>query len=197
MQYRSEFPYLNWQFIVFGHNEHEIKAAEQMAQELNMTFQTKLSNNDSFSPVKDMDLVRKEMASGVASRAEYKKKYGKSYSQRTCLLLWSYPQMNFDGRMLGCCENYKGDYGNVFQDGLLECLNNEKMNYARQMLLGHEKSREDIPCTRCSVYKGMNEMGIWIKKEDIVRKDLEMLNGIAKRKDMIRDTEKAGEGQVR
>ena len=34
--YGSEFPRLNWQFIVFGHNEHEIELAKIKAKELNI-----------------------------------------------------------------------------------------------------------------------------------------------------------------
>jgi MoaA/NifB/PqqE/SkfB family radical SAM enzyme len=39
--HRSEFPRLRWQFIVFGHNEHELPKARRMAQELEMEFYVK------------------------------------------------------------------------------------------------------------------------------------------------------------
>src|SRR5216684_1330747 len=40
---RSAFPLLYWQFVVFGHNEHEIQAARAMAAERGMEFVPKLS----------------------------------------------------------------------------------------------------------------------------------------------------------
>jgi len=36
--YRSPFPALLWQYVAFGHNEHEITRAREMAQELDMAF---------------------------------------------------------------------------------------------------------------------------------------------------------------
>ena len=64
-----------------------------------------------------------------------------------CHGLWDLPQVNWDGKMLGCCVNYWGDFGgNVFRDGLLATINGDKMRYARDMLLGHRSARDDIPC---------------------------------------------------
>jgi MoaA/NifB/PqqE/SkfB family radical SAM enzyme len=64
-RYRSEFPRLRWQFIVFGHNEHELALARRMAQELGMEFGVKLSWDDGFSPVTDKEAVRRETRNGA------------------------------------------------------------------------------------------------------------------------------------
>jgi hypothetical protein len=70
-----------------------------------------------------------------------------------CLQLWNLPQINWDGKMLGCCRNYWGDFGgNAFRDGLTAAVMSEKMTYARQMLMGEKPPREDIPCTTCDLY---------------------------------------------
>lgn len=170
-KYKSEFPLLTWQFIAFGHNEHEIQAARQMAKDLNMFFYLKLSWADlyteTFSPIKDKNLVRKETGLGVSSRREYLEKTGKEYMDRICMQLWRQPQINFDGKVLGCCVNYWGDFGNAFKDGLVEALNNEKINYARQMLLGKKEARQDIPCATCRFYKSMKKIAAWIKPSEV------------------------------
>jgi len=172
-KYKSELPVLTWQFIIFGHNTHEIGPARQMAKDLNMLFFLKLSYDDLytdlFSPVKDADrdLIRRETGLGVSDRKEYLEKTGKEYMERMCAQLWLRPQINFDGKVFGCCVNYWGDFGNAFQEGLSKCLNNEKMNYARQMLLGLKESREDIPCTICKFYKSRKKRADWIKPDDI------------------------------
>jgi len=44
-QYGTEYPELLWQFIVFGHNEHELPQARALAAELNMKFKPKLTVN--------------------------------------------------------------------------------------------------------------------------------------------------------
>ncbi|MFC1703199.1 cupin domain-containing protein [Candidatus Omnitrophota bacterium] len=171
-QYKSRYPILTWQFIAFGHNEHEIAKARAMADELNMLFYVKLSwddfYTDAFSPVKNTELVRKESGLGAASRDEFLERYGQDYSLKCgCLELWTQPQINYDGKALGCSVNFWGDYGNVFKDGLQEILNNEKMSYAREVLMGRREIRSDIPCAQCKRYKTIQERNDWVTDRDI------------------------------
>lgn len=161
-KYQSKHPLLNWQFVVFGHNEHEIPLARKLASELNMKFYLKLSWDSKFSPIRDQEFVRKE--TGVTSREEFKQKYGVAYKQEICHQLWEQPQINWDGKVLGCCRNFWGDFGgNAFKDGLLKSLNNENIRYARDMLLGKKVAREDIPCATCSIYLGMRDDNTWLR----------------------------------
>ena len=67
-QYRSGFPILRWQFIVFGHNEHEIAAARKLAGEFGMIFVPKLSWDDDVSPIRDRELVQIQMRTKEISR---------------------------------------------------------------------------------------------------------------------------------
>jgi len=172
-KYKSRYPKLKWQFIAFGHNEHEISQARRMAAELNMDFKVKLSWGDlydtgDFSPVKNSEMIRRETGLGVANRNEYKKKYGKDYLTKICCLeMWHNPQINYDGKVLGCSLNYWDDYGNAFKEGLKESLNNERIDYARAMLMGTEESRADIPCTECKVYKSMQETNDWLTEKEV------------------------------
>ncbi len=163
-QHRSDYPQLTWQFVVFGHNEHEIPTAKQLASDLGMKFCLKLSWDAGFSPIRDQEFVKKEV--GATSRDEFRKKYGADYIQGICHLLWDAPQINWDGKVLGCCRNIWGDFGreNAFEDGLLNSINSEKIEYARGMLLGKKVAREDIPCTTCSIYLGMRADGKWLQR---------------------------------
>ena len=165
-KYNSQLPFLRWQFVVFGHNEHEITKARQMAQELGMSFYLKLSGS-TFSPVKNKELIRSESGTGAATREEYRQKFGRDYVRDICIQLWVQPAINFDGKVSGCCVNYWGGFGNVFEEGLLNILNSEKMNYARQMLLGEKKERSNIPCTACKIYQNIKQDKAWIKKSEI------------------------------
>jgi MoaA/NifB/PqqE/SkfB family radical SAM enzyme len=176
-RYNSRYPILRWQFIPFEHNEQEIRKAKAMAVDLDMTFNLKLSFEDlytnSFFSIKNVELIRKETDLGVASRKEFREKYGKEYVLRNCCLqMWIDPQINYDGRVLGCSVNFWGDYGNAFKDGLIQCLNNEKMNYAREMLMGKRKSKIDIPCINCQSYKRMKENKKWITDKEIYTKKI-------------------------
>lgn len=161
-RYRSSLPRLRWQFIVFGHNEHEILLARQMAAQLNMEFYLKLAWDD-FSPVKNRKSLEGLSPRMVCDRKEYRERFGKVYlAEKICSQLWLSPQVNVDGRVLGCAVNYWQDYGNAFEEDLTGILNSERMNYARAMLMGKKPAKADIPCTRCSIYKEMAKSEAWL-----------------------------------
>lgn len=161
--YKSEYPNLTWQFVVFGHNEHEIPLARQMAKDLGMEFRPKLNWDRKFSPVRNKKFVRDQIGKDFASREEYKEKYNTDYSNSICDQLWNQPQINWDGRVLGCCRNFWGDFkGNAFTEGLVTSLNNEPMRYAREMLQGTKPARQDIPCTTCDIYLDRRARGRWL-----------------------------------
>ncbi|MFH0826793.1 MAG: SPASM domain-containing protein [Candidatus Omnitrophota bacterium] len=167
-KYRTLLPLLRWQFVPFGFNEHEIETARELAKKLKMIFYIKLSWNENYRPVTNKDLVRNATELRVASCSEYYKKYGKRYFlKEPCSQLWNDPQINWDGRILGCCVNYWGDFGNVFMSGLESGLNGEKIGYARQMLLGKKEARNGIPCTTCMSYTYMQENLCYMTKADI------------------------------
>jgi MoaA/NifB/PqqE/SkfB family radical SAM enzyme len=177
-RYCSPLPELVWKFIVFGHNEHELPVASEMARELDMEFYPVVNyerlalrsatgagddigdNNPNFSPVRNPEAVRAATGMSAASRDEYEALHGQSFWGKFCHQLWDDPQINWDGKVLGCCVNYWGDFGgNAFRDGLRPSVNTEQIVYARAMLRGHAPPREDIPCTRCELYEGMRKRG--------------------------------------
>lgn len=167
-KYNSPYPELSYQFVAFGHNEHEIEQARALAARLNMKFALKLNWDDlydtPFSPVRDHDLIARESGLGVANRAEFTEKFGQAYLQKgLCAEMWTSPQVNFDGRVIGCAVNHWDDYGNAFADGLLKTLNNERMRYTRLMLQGKAQPRADIACTTCKFYTAMKENRSWIR----------------------------------
>lgn len=159
-KYRTEFPNLFWQFVVFGHNEHELPIAREMARTLNMQFKPKLNWSDSYSPIRNKEFVKKEV--GFVSEQEYEQKTKKIYLADICTQLWFAPQINWDGKLLGCCVNKWDDFGNVFESPLQECIKNEKYLYAKKMLLGLKKERKDIPCSHCRKYQKMKSMNRYL-----------------------------------
>ena len=169
-QYNSEFPSMTWQFVVFGHNEHEISKARQMAYDRGMEFETKLNWDETWSPVRDKNMVRIEMGIGAASRSEFKENNDSSYMDYICHQLWDDPHFNFDGTIWGCCRNYwKGWDGNVFEDGLEGALSSEQMQYGRRMLTDGIEPRADVPCTKCSIYKTMRREGRTLDRSNAER----------------------------
>lgn len=164
-RHRSKLPRLIWQFVVFGHNEHEIPAARDMATALGMEFHTKITWDDKFSPIRDPEFVRAQTGSRAVTRDEFERETGEKYGNSICRQLWDDPQINWDGKVLGCCRNFWGDFGgNAFNDGLAASLEHEKMLYARDMLAGGKPPRDDIPCTTCEMYLAMRKSAQFIER---------------------------------
>ncbi len=167
-KYSSHFPFLKWQFIVFGYNEHELPAARKMAADLGMEFYPKMSWDEQFSPVKDREFVLAQTGWPALSRRELGEKTGQLYERSVCYSLWYSPRVNWDGRLLGCCWNVWSEFGgNVFSDGYLSCISNEKICYARQMLLGKAPARKDIPCSRCEIFKEICKSGKFLTGREV------------------------------
>jgi hypothetical protein len=131
-----------------------------MAAELGMEFSPKLTWDDGFSPIRDSAFVRAQTGLPAASRAEFRAVTGNRYLAGICRQLWEDPQVNWDGKMLGCGRNFWGDFGaNAFTDGLEAAVNSERMRYARDMLRARAPARTDIPCTSCEMYLEMRKSG--------------------------------------
>lgn len=164
-EHQSTLPHLIWQFVIFGYNEHQIPLAREMAEKFGMGFRLKLTWDDKHSPIRDKDFVRAQLGTDVVTRAEFEAKHGQKYAAGICDQLWDDPQINWDGRNLGCGRNFWGDFGgNAFTDGLAETVNSERMTYAREMLSGRQPPRDDIPCTTCEMYHAMRERSHFIER---------------------------------
>lgn len=166
----SDLPLLRWQFVVFGHNEHEIDDAKAQAEALGMVFAAKLSWDDQVSPIRDADRLRRLLPEQAATRDEYRARVGRDYVAGICHQLWDSPQVNWDGKLLGCCRNFWGDFGaNVFRDGFIPAVNGERMRHARAMLRGDAAPRDDIPCTTCDIYQTMRRSGSFLRRHNLAR----------------------------
>jgi hypothetical protein len=81
-----------------------------------------------------------------------------------CSQLWSEPQINFDGELLGCCQNVWARFGeNVLAVGLPHALAGETLRYAKDMLQGKAPPRDDVPCTACPIYVARLRTSRWLR----------------------------------
>jgi len=154
-KYNSPYPSLTWQFVIFGHNEHQLPIAFTMAKELNMLFFPKFNWSPTYAPIKDMEAVKKYLEQwdkDTSANLEFEKSFFKMELPQ-CSQLWNTPQINWDGKLIGCCVQMEKDFGNVFESGLRKCLKNYDYKYMKNMLLGVEKDRDDLPCVRCGNYR--------------------------------------------
>lgn len=162
--YNSPFPKMQYKFILFGHNEHEIDQAKILAKKLNMEIVFATNYDQSYSPVKNVNLIKQKI--GIDPSVDLSKAYAQEYLKNHacwwhCKALWEAPQINWDGKMMGCYCLYDNSFsGNVFKDGLLNVLNHPKMIYAKNMILGNENPVKGIPCTDCKAFELMKKMNI-------------------------------------
>lgn len=164
--HQADKPELIFQFIIFGHNENQIEAAGKMAGLLNMKFEPKLNWDPRFLPVSDREKIRKLI--GYADRYEYFANENKHYCRHQCYEMWLKPQINWDGKLLGCSRNFWGFYeGNVFKTGFLTSINNEKIQQVREILMGNIPETSDFPCCHCGVYHSMLKTKNWITEEEL------------------------------
>lgn len=165
--YKSDKPYLTWKFIVFGHNEHEIELAKKLAKKYNMAMEFTQNVMPDYSPVKNKQKVIKE--TGMTTTELPPHLLLEQYENKEsiwfyCAYLWEEPQINWDGKVLGCCSLYNDDFGgNIFKDGYLQALNHPKYIYAKNMLTNNAPPAKDIPCTDCCVYKDFQEYNHYMK----------------------------------
>lgn len=165
-KYQSAFPELVLQFILFGHNEHELERAIVLAGMLKMKIFIRLNRCPDRLAVRDRQKIRNLM--GYADRGEFLEATGIQYCRDLCLGHWVAPQINWDGRLLGCGFNTSVAFAEYALGGrFLREINNERMRYARRMLLGDAPPRDDIPCSGCAFYKQISEHDLWYTREEI------------------------------
>ena len=166
--YKSKDPYLEWKFIIFGHNEREIEKAKKMAKDLGVAIVFERAWNDEFSPVQNQEAA--DEATGTTWKRDSFEQQIEEFEQGNidwfdCQYIWDQPQINWDGRVLGCCALYWEDFSkdgyNVFKDGFLKAMNSPKLVYAKNMLMNKAPAAEDIPCTHCWVYEDLYQCKKW------------------------------------
>jgi len=170
-RWRSRYPKLFWQMVVFGHNQHEIAAARSLARELDMTFVLKTNWDPDYSSVPQRSSPAVTAAGGSPERQPaadpaVSPERDEAQSDGICYQLWNEPQINFDGALLGCCVNTWGTFGdNAFEVGLERALASPGLRYAKEMLLGKAPPKAGIPCTTCAVYATRSRAQRWLPPE--------------------------------
>lgn len=156
-KYNSKFPILRWQYIVFEHNRKEINQAIDLAIELKMAdiyFKNPWNKDIQIYKIPESSKRKLlEMKNSLESDQEVKNILSKNQIP-ICNQLWIQPQINWDGRLLGCCCSTNNELNiNVFDTNLKKALNCKQMKYMRNVLKGKEKSVKNIACEKCIFFE--------------------------------------------
>lgn len=146
--HHSTEPRLVWQFVVFGHNQHEIDTARAMAAARNMEFRAIRNLDADYAPLSDPRDAT--LSSGIDFSLDTEAALDALATDfGFCHQLWDAPQLNWNGDLLGCCFNNTRPFGNALARPLAELLAGQDYRYMQDMLTGRVPLRADLPCVKC------------------------------------------------
>jgi radical SAM protein with 4Fe4S-binding SPASM domain len=142
-------PAVIWQFIVFAHNEHELKAMKSLAKEYGVD---KLAVKT--AQIYDTGNAEQWLPQDYAKARYRKNETGgldlKFSGLKHCSRLWSNPVVTWDGELVPCCFDKDAEhrFGNLLNDDWNEIWQGEKAKAFRRTL---KAGRHNIDiCRNCS-----------------------------------------------
>lgn len=160
-QLGSQTPLVEWQFIVFKHNEHQQDLAREMAGKIGFD---RLRFTSPAMPY--VDMFNMEVAAQFMPVNPDFWQYNpaliqnKDYiDEQVCHYLYRTAAINPDGGVTPCCflHNTKHDFGNLTTDDLAEMWNNDKYRSARSLYSRQpESGLPKTACNACPLFKQPN-----------------------------------------
>ena len=145
----TEYPKLKWNFILMEHNELEIGKAKAMAKELGIPIRFKYNWDETYKPV-NREYIMKETGLTELTEEEYRDAHIISPFNSICKQVFLNPQINWDGRMLGCCTRRYATFDvNVFEVGLEAAMKSPKYMQAKECLLTVNPDKEKYGACTC------------------------------------------------
>lgn len=154
---QAENPFIEIQFIMMKHNEHEIGKIKELCSELGadglfieglrLDMRLELLNPVYSGMVNLEDWLPEK---GHFSLYDYALKKRKN---KTCNYLWTTTVINWDGSVVPCCSIFeqKYDFGNIFEENFLKIWNGSKYTAARGLMgrRGIMNKTNKLPCFNC------------------------------------------------
>lgn len=159
----SHTPFVEWQFVPFRHNEHEIPLAKQMAKDIGVDgFRLKATRVD-------LDKTATDTGLGEADRALAQEWLPRdtrlhaaiaagedSIHTYHCPSLWGHATIHPGGAIAPCCETHlpEHDLGNISEQPFGQAWNGPVFQKHRRVALfgASDASDEDIPCHSCNIF---------------------------------------------
>lgn len=172
-------PWITWQFLVFGFNEHEMEKAQSMAREIGV-------DEIKFMPP-FVELNKEDGIQWLPKNQSFQKK---AYtSKKTALPArcdWHYlsAAINWDGTVTPCCALYKtkDDFGAIGSNGeysYMQAINNEKYASIRGFYARGKKEGAGLVCEKCPLSEIMT-MGKILNRTIFIFTALQLLGPILK-----------------
>jgi radical SAM protein with 4Fe4S-binding SPASM domain len=140
-------PHIIWQFIVFGHNEHEIKEIKSLAKEYGVD-ELGIKTAQVYDFESNLDLVPSN-----DKYSRYSKKGKPEIKNKLlnhCWRLWHSCVVTWDGKIAPCCfdKDASHQFGDLREESFSTIWGNNQYNAFRKLVL---KSRKNIDiCQNCT-----------------------------------------------
>jgi len=155
----SKTPFVEWQFIVFKHNQHEIARARELAAEFGVDLLRLVSPGIQPESMDDRNLREKFMPDdplfwernpAIADQRGY-------LYDRTCFYLYRCMSIYYGGGVTPCCFTHerKHDFGDIFNATVGDIWNNARYRSARS-LFSRRPPREErvaVVCDVCPIFR--------------------------------------------
>ena len=152
---KSKTPFIIWQFIVFGHNEHEVDNVKKLSKEIGVDhLSIKTAQIYNFEAGSDLLPKNPKYSRYVKKGLSYKIKNG---LLSHCWRMWHACVITWDGKIVPCCFDKDGTYrlGNLDKHQFKSIWRGHEYSRFRRLIL---KSRRNIDiCQNCS--EGTNIRG--------------------------------------
>jgi MoaA/NifB/PqqE/SkfB family radical SAM enzyme len=160
---KSKTPTIEWQFLVFKHNEHQMAAAQALATEIGVD---RFRFRSPGFPLADYKLVGKPEQAAAESKwmptnpAYWElhpgvlRKEGYLWDE-PCYYLYRSLTVNPGGGVAACCIVYKErqDFGNLLHEDLATIWNNQQYQRSRALFGKHPADRAGTICDGCFLFK--------------------------------------------
>lgn len=143
---KKRLPFIELQFIVMRHNEHEVDKIKAISQDIGVD---KLTLKTVSLEVAGSQKESGEIGQFLPAKEEYsryKKEGGelrrKKSIKNQCLRLWLSSVINWNGDVVPCCYDTEGifTFGNVFKEPFGKIWVNDKYRKFRESILENKKS---------------------------------------------------------
>lgn len=139
-KYKSETPYIEWQFVIFKHNEHQVDKAKKIAKEIevdSIVFLPSYTEDVNFEPSNPKFILPRNCPIRKKSQ---------------CKHLWSTITTHWNGKVVQCCYDYdeKTSYGDIEKESVLQIWNNSCFQNSRQVIKsGYSRNYNNLTCNLC------------------------------------------------
>ena len=149
---KSRLPFIELQFVLMKHNEHEVEKIKKIAEDINVD---KLTLKTATLEIETSKEELKKMEQFLPTKNEYRR-YQKTEKlkikrgiKNKCIRLWLSSVINWNGDVVPCCYDPEGmfNFGNIEKKSFREIWTDDKYAKFRETILKNKKTIK--MCANC------------------------------------------------